>query len=102
MLGRALPFTVDVLFIPVARGSPILRLVDVPFEQAVKYHRWFGYFTVLLVFLHGLTYGVYAGTIHQIELVRAQTNNSYFDFQNAKIPSYDLHVEICVCLICYK
>ncbi|KAG0625701.1 hypothetical protein M758_2G074700 [Ceratodon purpureus] len=69
MLGRALPFTIAVLFIPVARGSPILRLIDVPFEQAVKYHRWIGYLTVLLVFVHGATYGVYAGAIHKIELL---------------------------------
>lgn len=70
-LGKALPFTIGCLFMPVARGSPILRLIDVPFEQAVKYHRWMGYLTVLLVVVHGATYGVYAGAIHKIELVRA-------------------------------
>ncbi|XP_024367800.1 ferric reduction oxidase 6 [Physcomitrium patens] len=68
-LGKALPFTIGCLFMPVARGSPILRLIDVPFEQAVKYHRWMGYLTVLLVVVHGATYGVYAGAIHKIELL---------------------------------
>jgi ferric-chelate reductase len=70
MLGMALPFTVSVLFVPVARGSPILRLIDVPFEQAVKYHRWFGYLTVLLVFIHGSTFAIYLGSVHQLHLVR--------------------------------
>ncbi|KAG0577508.1 hypothetical protein KC19_5G161700 [Ceratodon purpureus] len=69
MLGRALPFTISVLFVPVARGSPILRLIDVPFEQAVKYHRWFGYLTVLLVFIHGATYAVYLGSIDKLRLL---------------------------------
>jgi ferric-chelate reductase len=32
-LGGVIPFTVTLLFLPVARGSPILRLIDVPFEQ---------------------------------------------------------------------
>lgn len=70
MLGMALPFTVSVLFVPVARGSPILRLIDVPFEQAVKYHRWFGYLTVLLVSIHGSTFVIYLGTVHQLHLLR--------------------------------
>ena len=72
LLGCVLYFTIAVLFIPVARGSPILRMLDVPFEQAVKYHRWFGYLTVLVVFLHGATYAVYAAKIDHFKLVRVQ------------------------------
>jgi ferric-chelate reductase len=97
MLGHALPFTIGVLFTPVARGSPILRLIDVPFEQAVKYHRWLGYLTVLLVFVHGATYGVYAGAIHQIELVSVLVvplTNPVLGFQIAEESS--LHVKTCV------
>jgi ferric-chelate reductase len=68
-LGLVLPFTIALLFLPVTRGSPILRMIDVPFEQAVKYHRWIGNLTVLLVALHGILYGVYYGVIHQVHLV---------------------------------
>jgi len=81
MSGRALPYIIAVLFIPVSRGSPILRLINLPFEQAIKYHRWFGYLTVVLSFVHGATYAVYAGGIHKLELVRVgfmQPNQSRF------------------------
>ncbi|XP_031263189.1 ferric reduction oxidase 7, chloroplastic-like [Pistacia vera] len=44
------------LFLPVARGSVLLRLVDIPFEHATKYHVWLGHLTMLLFTLHGLFY----------------------------------------------
>lgn len=69
VLGSVVAFTIAVLFIPVARGSPILRLMDVPFEQAIKYHRWFGYLTVVLVFVHGATLAVALGGVHKIRLL---------------------------------
>ncbi|KAK7843358.1 ferric reduction oxidase 6 [Quercus suber] len=44
------------LFIPVARGSVLLRLINIPFEQAIRYHVWLGHLTMLLFTLHGLLY----------------------------------------------
>ncbi|KAL4556386.1 hypothetical protein LXL04_039037 [Taraxacum kok-saghyz] len=42
------------LFLPVARGSILLRLIDIPFEHAARYHVWLGHLTMLLFTLHGL------------------------------------------------
>ncbi|KAJ7967901.1 Ferric reduction oxidase [Quillaja saponaria] len=44
------------LFLPVARGSFLLRLIDIPFEHATRYHVWLGHLTMLLFTLHGLFY----------------------------------------------
>ncbi|KAK9054809.1 hypothetical protein SSX86_025888 [Deinandra increscens subsp. villosa] len=44
------------LFLPVARGSVLLRLIDIPFEHATRYHVWLGHLTMLLFTLHGLFY----------------------------------------------
>ncbi|KAK4762803.1 hypothetical protein SAY86_008571 [Trapa natans] len=44
------------LFLPVARGSILLRLIDVPFEHATKYHIWLGNLIIFLVTVHGLCY----------------------------------------------
>ncbi|KAG5528424.1 hypothetical protein RHGRI_029188 [Rhododendron griersonianum] len=44
------------LFLPIARGSVLLRLVDIPFEHATRYHVWLGHLTMLLFTLHGLFY----------------------------------------------
>nr|XP_023899736.1 ferric reduction oxidase 7, chloroplastic-like [Quercus suber] len=44
------------LFLPVARGSVLLRLINIPFEQAIRYHVWLGHLTMLLFTLHGLLY----------------------------------------------
>ncbi|KAL5789081.1 hypothetical protein ACOSQ2_003969 [Xanthoceras sorbifolium] len=34
------------LFLPVARGSVLLRLIDIPFEHATRYHVWLGHLTL--------------------------------------------------------
>ncbi|PON78697.1 Cytochrome b245, heavy chain [Trema orientale] len=44
------------LFLPVARGSVVLRLIDIPFEHATRYHVWLGHLTMMLFSLHGLLY----------------------------------------------
>ncbi|KAH9750110.1 Ferric reduction oxidase 7 [Citrus sinensis] len=44
------------LFLPVARGSVLLRLIDIPFEHATRYHVWLGHLTMVLFTLHGLFY----------------------------------------------
>ncbi|KAJ9536554.1 hypothetical protein OSB04_un000253 [Centaurea solstitialis] len=44
------------LFLPIARGSVLLRLIDIPFEHATRYHVWLGHLTMMLFTLHGLLY----------------------------------------------
>jgi len=44
------------LFIPVSRGSVLLRFIDIPFEHAAKYHVWLGHLTMVIFTLHGLFY----------------------------------------------
>eukprot|EP00850_Spirogloea_muscicola_P019734 SM000197S05477 [mRNA] locus=s197:245380:250444:- [translate_table: standard] len=45
-----------VIFIPVTRGSALLRLCGIPFEQAVKYHRWLCVGHFVLELLHAIGY----------------------------------------------
>ncbi|XP_057965737.1 ferric reduction oxidase 7, chloroplastic-like isoform X2 [Malania oleifera] len=49
-------FCLAFLFLPIARGSVLLRLIDVPFEHATKYHVWLGHLTMVIFTLHGLLY----------------------------------------------
>lgn len=44
------------LFLPVSRGSVLLRLIDIPFEHATRYHVWLGHLTMMIFTLHGLFY----------------------------------------------
>ncbi|XP_077250610.1 ferric reduction oxidase 6-like isoform X2 [Tasmannia lanceolata] len=46
------------LFLPIARGSILLRLIDVPMEHATKYHIWLGHVVMAIFTLHGLCYVV--------------------------------------------
>ncbi|MQM14771.1 hypothetical protein Taro_047701 [Colocasia esculenta] len=55
-LGSIGIFCTAFLFLPVARGSILLRLIDVPFEQATRYHVWLGHLTMMLFTLHGICY----------------------------------------------
>ncbi|KAG2675541.1 hypothetical protein I3843_12G009600 [Carya illinoinensis] len=55
-------YCIAFLFLPIARGSVLLRLIDIPFEHATRYHVWLGHLTMLLFTLHGLFY-VIAWTI---------------------------------------
>ncbi|KAL2477672.1 Ferric reduction oxidase 7 [Forsythia ovata] len=55
-LGLIGLFCMAFLFLPVARGSVLLRLIDIPFEHATRYHVWLGHLTMLLFTLHGLFY----------------------------------------------
>lgn len=55
-LGSVGLFCLGFLFVPVARGSILLRLIDIPFEHAAKYHVWLGHATMALFTAHGLCY----------------------------------------------
>ncbi|KAH7404965.1 hypothetical protein KP509_15G051300 [Ceratopteris richardii] len=58
-LGRAAIIPFALLWIPVSRGSPILRLLNIPFEHAVKYHIWLATFTLVLLTGHSVSYIIY-------------------------------------------
>lgn len=49
-------FCMALLFLPITRGSILLRLIDIPFEHATRYHVWLGHLTMVLFTLHGLFY----------------------------------------------
>ncbi|KAL9229359.1 hypothetical protein vseg_004835 [Gypsophila vaccaria] len=49
-------FCFALLFLPIARGSILLRLINIPFEHATRYHVWLGHLTMLVFTLHGLFY----------------------------------------------
>eukprot|EP00252_Welwitschia_mirabilis_P001020 TRINITY_DN10_c0_g1_i2.p1 TRINITY_DN10_c0_g1~~TRINITY_DN10_c0_g1_i2.p1 ORF type:complete len:679 (-),score=78.75 TRINITY_DN10_c0_g1_i2:333-2369(-) len=55
-LGIVGQFCLGFLFFPVARGSILLRLMNIPFEHATKYHVWLGHVTMGLFTAHGLCY----------------------------------------------
>ncbi|CAL9205578.1 unnamed protein product [Musa hybrid cultivar] len=55
-LGLIGLFCLAFLFLPVARGSILLRLIDIPFEHATRYHVWLGHLTMAMFTLHGLFY----------------------------------------------
>ncbi|XP_002519390.2 ferric reduction oxidase 6 isoform X2 [Ricinus communis] len=57
-LGMIGLFCLAFLFLPIARGSVLLRIIDIPFEHATRYHVWLGHLTMLLFTLHGLFYVV--------------------------------------------
>lgn len=48
----------NLLFLPISRGSVLLRAIDIPFEHATKYHVWLGHFMMVLFTLHGLFYSI--------------------------------------------
>ncbi|KAJ8420196.1 hypothetical protein Cgig2_021666 [Carnegiea gigantea] len=55
-LGMIGMFCLALLFLPISRGSVLLRLIDIPFEHATRYHVWLGHLTMALFTLHGLFY----------------------------------------------
>lgn len=55
-LGSIGLFCMAFLFLPIARGSVLLRMIDIPFEHATRYHVWLGHLTMALFTLHGLCY----------------------------------------------
>ncbi|CAN0910142.1 Ferric reduction oxidase 7, chloroplastic [Linum grandiflorum] len=57
-LGMIGMFCLAFLFLPISRGSMLLRLIDIPVEHATRYHVWLGHITMLLFTLHGLFYVV--------------------------------------------
>lgn len=69
MLGWVSMIPLALLFLPVTRGSPILKLIDIPFEHAVKYHVWLGHLTLILVLAHGVAYLIFYSLMNEAHLV---------------------------------
>ncbi|KAL3722390.1 hypothetical protein ACJRO7_034718 [Eucalyptus globulus] len=44
------------LFLPISRGSILLSIIDIPFEQATRYHVWLGHLTMSFFTLRGLCF----------------------------------------------
>ncbi|KAG6555840.1 hypothetical protein Mapa_002481 [Marchantia paleacea] len=78
-LGKAALIPFALLWIPVSRGSPFLRVTGVPFERAVKYHTWLGLICVWILVAHGIAFFAYFPLIHHTsELWRWQSRGIAF------------------------
>ncbi|KAK3412378.1 hypothetical protein EUGRSUZ_I01141 [Eucalyptus grandis] len=55
-LGSIVMYCLAFLFLPITRGSVLLRIIDIPFEQATRYHIWLGHLAMCFITLHGLCY----------------------------------------------
>lgn len=63
MVGRISTVLMSLLLLPVTRNSSIPRMLDLPFERAVKYYKWVDYLLVTVILGHGGSFiGVYAKT----------------------------------------
>lgn len=54
ILGGLCAFALTIVLLPLDRTNVIFKLSGVPFERAVKFHRWAGYMAVGLLEAHGL------------------------------------------------
>ena len=71
--GRVAVVPFSLLWIPVSRGSPLLRLVGVPFERAVRYHIWLAVSMLVLVSLHSLGYVILYANTNRTHLVSSKS-----------------------------
>ncbi|CAK9322007.1 unnamed protein product [Citrullus colocynthis] len=55
-LGSIGLFCLGFLFLPISRGSVLLRLIDIPFEHATRYHVWLGHLTMIIFTLHSFAF----------------------------------------------
>ena len=84
--GTAAIVPFSLLWIPVSRGSVLLRIVGIPFERAVRYHIWLANLMVLLLTLHSIGYIVYYSYTGQPEQVM-----SYYVSTNAYMSQQGIH-----------
>ena len=89
------------LFLPVARGSVLLRLIDIPFEQATRYHVWLGHLTMLLFTLHGLFYAI-AWTIEGHILDEVSANGVILFLVHSHIYTYVFLFSLYIYIYIYK
>lgn len=79
-LGSMGLFCLGFLFLPISRGSVLLRLIDIPFEHATRYHVWLGHLTMLIFTLHGLAF-VIQWLIQGRCIEQVSLRYSWFSFQ---------------------
>lgn len=96
LFGKVIPFVMTLLFIPVTRGSPILRLIHVPFEHAVRYHRWLGHLTMILIATHGILYSIYYISRQESHMVCMSSNHINY-FVSSKAPDEAVETIIILC-----
>lgn len=72
-LGKAAEIPMTLLWIPVSRASPLLRVSGIPFERAVKYHIWLGSSCIWLLIAHGVVFFGYYPMIHDVSGVLLST-----------------------------
>jgi hypothetical protein len=95
----------NLLFLPVSRGSMILRVLDIPFEHAIKYHVWLGNFVMTIFTLHGLSYCIAWFSEGCLIKVRAcwQSHYSFFSCVPLMICPHEiltpLHIYFCILLL---
>ena len=73
--GRMAMLPFALLWIPVSRGSPLLRLLGIPFEQAVRYHIWLATSTMVMLTIHSVGYIVAYSYTDRKHLVSCLTYN---------------------------
>jgi len=44
------------LLMPIGRNSVLLEALGITWDRAIKYHRWVGFYSVFIMFVHGLLY----------------------------------------------
>lgn len=87
--GRAWYLPMALLFIPVSRNSPFLRLVNLPFEHAVRFHRWLGHFSLVILLLHSITFALHiyytgGGSMKGVSLIHTPSRISLVIMQFLK------------------
>lgn len=55
LFSRLCELHLTIVFFPVTRNSVWLPILGIPFERAIKFHRWLGRLALLYTFIHGLT-----------------------------------------------
>lgn len=83
--GRAWYLPMALLFIPVSRNSPFLRLVNLPYEHAVRLHRWLGHFSLVILLLHSITFSLHiyytgGGSVKGVSTTSLLLRRLDFDF----------------------
>lgn len=76
--ARAALLPLSLLCFPVSRGSPLLRMVGVPFQCAVRYHRWLGHLTLALYSAHSVLFICVFVTEHNAPKVCRVSSKSTF------------------------
>ncbi|BBN00036.1 ferric-chelate reductase [Marchantia polymorpha subsp. ruderalis] len=68
-LARSALIPFALLWIPVTRGSPLLRVIRLPWEHAVRYHIWLAQIALSLFAAHAATFIVFFAANHQVKHV---------------------------------